>query len=270
MTRGERPDGSPAHPPKPSWGPGKNAALSFVAFAAIFGIFAYVERDTTVSHASVTHDISGVIRTAVGKTRHAIVASTARATSASGAPGTSTASDPAPMPAPALAQATPPVTPQPSASEVLAVSTVRPVTLAVEPEAPPPARTHAVAKHRQSSHAPPVMLAANTRAAPAHSRAAIRPGAAHRAPRTETLAGTRKRMDLAPKPQSYGPDSARMQTASVTRSDLESARALAKARSCAVIDEWNCVEQNASRVLAIDPKNSESRALLGQAIRNRL
>ncbi|MCQ4437897.1 hypothetical protein NO135_23125, partial [Clostridioides difficile] len=61
-----------------------------------------------------------------------------------------------------------------------------------------------------------------------------------------------------------------MQTASITRAELEGARALAKARSCAVIDEWNCVEHNASRALAIDPKNSESRALLGQAIRTRL
>ena len=38
MTRAERPDDSPARPPKPSWGPGKNAALSIVAFAAIFGL----------------------------------------------------------------------------------------------------------------------------------------------------------------------------------------------------------------------------------------
>lgn len=77
-------------------------------------------------------------------------------------------------------------------------------------------------------------------------------------------------MDLAPKPHSYGNDPAHMQTASVTHAELEGARALAKARWCARIDEWNCVEQNASRALAIDPKNSESRALLGQAVRNRL
>ncbi|MCA3870614.1 MAG: hypothetical protein IOC34_33325, partial [Burkholderia sp.] len=100
--------------------------------------------------------------------------------------------------------------------------------------------------------------------------AVARHGAAHHAPRTETLAGTRKRLDYAPKPRSYGTDTAHMQTASVTHAELEGARALAKARSCAQIDEWNCVEQNASRALAIDPKNSESRALLGQAIRNHL
>ncbi|MBN3832309.1 hypothetical protein G3N64_10675, partial [Burkholderia sp. Ac-20344] len=116
----------------------------------------------------------------------------------------------------------------------------------------------------------PVTLAASTRAAPAHGRAAVRPGGAHREPRTATLAGTGKRMGLAPKSPSYRSDPARMQTAGITHAELESARALAKARSCAVIDEWNCVEQNASRALAIDPKNSESRALLGQAIRNRL
>lgn len=71
-------------------------------------------------------------------------------------------------------------------------------------------------------------------------------------------------------PHSYTADSAHMQAASVTRAEVEGARALAKARSCAQMDQWNCVEQNASRALAIDPKNSESRALLGQAIRNRL
>ncbi|VWB08657.1 hypothetical protein BLA14095_00097 [Burkholderia lata] len=266
MTRAERQDDTPAHQPKPTWGPGKNAALSFVAFAVIFGIFAYAERDTTVSHASVTHDISGVIGAAVGKTRKAIVAATARATEASSTPGTSAAS----VPAPALAQTTRPPTPQPSASAAPAVSTVPPVTLAIEPEAASRARTRAVAKHRQSSHVPPVTLAANTGAAPAHGRVAVRPGAAHRGPRTETLAGTRKHMGLAPKPPSYGADSVHMQTASITHAELESARALAKARSCAVIDEWNCVEHNASRALAFDPKNSESRALLGQAIRNRL
>ncbi|TDA43728.1 hypothetical protein [Burkholderia pyrrocinia] len=261
MTRAERPDDPPASQSKPSWGPGKNAALSFVAFATIFGVFAYAERGTALGHASVTHDFSGVIATAVGKYRNAIVAATSRATAASGVSGTSAA----PGPAPTIAQAaTPPAPPGPSAAAA------PPVKLAAEPEAAPRAASRAAAKHRQPSHAPPVKLAANTHAAPAHDRANARLGDAHRAPRTETLAGTRKRMDLAPKPQSYGTDTARMQTASVTHAELEGARALAKARWCAQIDEWNCVEQNASRALAIDPTNSESRALLGQAIRNRL
>ncbi|AXF23801.1 hypothetical protein CUJ89_25820 [Burkholderia pyrrocinia] len=263
MTRAERPDDSPARQPKPSWGPGKNAALSFVAFAAIFGIFAYAERDSAVGHASVAHDLSGVIGTAVVKYRKAIVTATSRAT---GASGTSVA----PGPASTLAQATPPAPPVPSASAAPEVSTVPPVTLAVEPQAAPRAATRAVAKHRQPSHAPPVKLAANSHAVLAHGRATARPVDARRGPRTETLAGTRKRMDYAPKPQPYGTDTVRMQTASVTHAELEGARALAKARSCAQIDEWNCVEQNASRALAIDPKNSESRALLGQAVRNRL
>ncbi|MEK7917089.1 hypothetical protein AAB988_29895 [Burkholderia contaminans] len=262
MTRAERQDGSPAHQPKPSWGPGKNAALSFAAFAAIFGIFAYAERDTTVGHASVTHDISGAIGTAVGKTRKAIMTLASRAT-ATGTPGTSAE----PGPAPARTQASPPAPPQvASTSAAREVSTVPPVTLAVEPQPAP----RAVAKHRQSPHAPPVTLAAGTHGASAYGRAATRHGAAQRAQRTETLAGTSRRMDFTPSPRPYGNDTARMQTASVTHAELESARALAKARSCAVIDEWNCVEQNASRALAIDPTNSESRALLGQAIRNRL
>ncbi|VWD00871.1 hypothetical protein [Burkholderia contaminans] len=267
MTRAERQDGSPAHQPKPSWGPGKNAALSFVAFAAIFGIFAYAERDTTVGHASVTHDISGAIGTAVGKTRKAIMTLASRAT-ATGTPRTSAE----PGPASARTQASPPAPPPQVAATSAApeVSTVPPVTLAVEPQAAPQPAPHAIAKHRQSPHAPPVTLAAGAHGASAYGRAATRHGAAHRAQRTETLAGTSRRMNFAPRPRPYGIDTARMQTASVTHAELESARALAKARSCAVIDEWNCVEQNASRALAIDPTNSESRALLGQAIRNRL
>jgi hypothetical protein len=86
------------------------------------------------------------------------------------------------------------------------------------------------------------------------------------------LARTRKQADPAPRlqPQSYTADTTHMEATSVTRDELEGARALARARSCAQIDAWNCVEQNASRALAIDPTNSESRALLGQAIRNRL
>ncbi|UXU90771.1 hypothetical protein [Burkholderia sp. S-53] len=267
MTRAERPGDSPARQPKPSWGPGKNAALSFVAFATIFGIFAYTERDPTLGHASVTHDISGAIATAVGKYRNAIVTATSRATGASAVSGTSAA----PRPAPTIAQAAPPAQPEPAASAAPEVSTMPTAALAAEPETAPRAAHHrTAAKHRLPLHPPPVTLAANTRAGSVHDRAGKRSVAAHRAPRTETLAGTRERMDLAPKPRSYGTDPAHMQTASVTHAELEGARALAKARRCAQIDEWNCVEQNASRALAIDPKNSESRALLGQAVRNRL
>ncbi|MDR0243459.1 MAG: hypothetical protein LBJ65_17840 [Burkholderia sp.] len=268
MTRAERPDDSPARPPKPSWGPGKNAALSIVAFAAIFGLFAYAERDSVVGHASVAHDLSRVITTTVGKYRKAIVAATSRAT---GASGTTVAAAPASTIAQQVTPPAPPVPiPEPSASTAREVSTVPPVSVAVEPEAARRTTPRAVAKHRQPSHAAPMALAANPHAAPAAGRAIARHGAVHRAPRTDTLAGTRKRLDVAQKPRSYGADTARMQTASVTHAELEGARALAKARSCAQIDEWNCVEQNASRALAIDPKNSESRALLGQAIRNRL
>ncbi|WP_321918807.1 RAD23 family protein [Burkholderia cepacia] len=265
MPPAERPDRSPAPQPKPSWGPGKNAALSFVAFATIFGIFAYAERDTTVGHPSVAHDISSAIGTAVGKYRNAIVTLASRASTSS---GTSVA----PVPASTRAQAIPPAPPWQAASASAApeVSTVPPVTLAVAPETAPHPASRAVATHRRPSHAPPVTLAAGTQPATASGRAATRHGATHRPPHADTLAGTDKRMNFAPKPRAYGTDSTRMQTASVTHAELESARALAKARSCAVIDEWNCVEQNASRALAIDPTNSESRALLGQAIRNRL
>lgn len=254
MTRAERPDGQPVRQPKPSWGPGKNAALSIVAFAAIFGGFAYVERDVRVGHASVTHDIAGVIGTAVGKYRNAIVAATG-GTSGASAPGGSVA---------ALAQSASPIPPASAAPAIAA---------AAEPPAspvPPTTTARAAPKHARPAHAPSATLTADAHAARSHGRT-VRPGDPHRASRTQALARARKHP--APptlQPQSYLADAAHMEAASVTHDELEGARALAKARSCARFDEWNCVEQNASRALAIDPKNSESRALLGQAIRNRL
>jgi hypothetical protein len=248
MTRAERPDGSPARQPKPSWGPGKNAALSVAAFAAIFGAFAYVERDARVGHASVTHDIADVIGTAVGKYRKLIVAATGGASAPASSPST-------------VAQAQPAT---PSASTAPAVSAV------AEPAVPPQAAARSDARHRPA-HVPPTRLAAAPHAASAGSRTA-RPGDAHRTSRSQALARARKHPDPVPKqpPQSYIAGTSHMEAASVTHDELEGARALAKARWCAQIDEWSCVEQNASRALAIDPRNSESRALLGQAIRNRL
>lgn len=77
MTRGERPGDSPAGPPKPSWGPGRNAALSVVAFAAIFGAFALIERNPGRGHASIARDVAGEIGTAVGRYRNAFVAASA-------------------------------------------------------------------------------------------------------------------------------------------------------------------------------------------------
>ncbi|KAB0641393.1 hypothetical protein [Burkholderia latens] len=260
MTRAERPDGSPVREPKPSWGPGKNAALSIVAFAAIFGAFAYVERDGRVGHASVTHDIAGVIGSAVGKYRSLVETA---ATGASGAPGSA-----APGGATStVAQAAMPAMPAPPASATPSVS----AAAAAEPAVQPPPAARSTARHARPTHAPSTRLAADAYAASASGRTG-RAADAHRTSRTQTLARTRKRADPAPglQPQSYTADTAHMEPASVTRDDLEWARALARARSCAVIDAWNCVEQNASRALAIDPKNSESRALLGQAIRNRL
>ena len=90
MTRAERPDDAPVRQPKPSWGPGKNAALSIVAFAAIFGAFAYVERDVgmgNAAHTTVTRDIAGVVGTAVQKSRDAIVAVTDNASGPSASAG---------------------------------------------------------------------------------------------------------------------------------------------------------------------------------------
>ena len=251
MTRAERPDDSPVRQPKPSWGPGKNAALSIVAFAAIFGAFAYVERDVgmgNAAHTTVTHDIAGMVGTAVQKSRDAIVAVTdnasagAASTVAQAAPGKSSAAEAAPV-----------------------------MSAVAEPTVAPPMAARSHAKHARRAHGSSTTLARNAAAASSGART-TRSSDAHRTSRSQTLARTKKSTDPEPsiQPHSYTADSAHMQAASVTREEVEGARALAKARSCAQMDEWNCVEQNASRALAIDPKNSESRALLGQAIRNRL
>ncbi|WP_333991322.1 hypothetical protein [Burkholderia orbicola] len=247
MPRAERPDGSPARQPKPSWGPGKNAALSVAAFAAIFGAFAYVERDARIGHASVTHDIAGVIGTAVGNYRKLIVAATGGA-SGTAAPAGSTST---------VAQAGP-VTPSASATPAV-------------PAVPPQAATGSATQHPRPAHVPPTRLAAAPHAASTGSRT-TRPGDAHRTSRSQALARTRKHPAPGPRlqPQSYIAGTAHMEATSVTHDEVEGARALARARWCARIDEWSCVEQNASRALAIDPTNSESRALLGQAVRNRL
>lgn len=249
MTRAERPDGSPVRQSKPAWGPGKSAALSIIAFAAIFGGFAYVQRDAGVGHATVTHDLAGMIGSAVGKYRNAIAAAT------SGAAST-------------VAQAEP-VTPAVPGTRYASATPA--VSATAAPAVPPRTTARAAAKHPHPAHVPPTMLAANAHAASAGGRAA-RPGGTHQTSRPQALASTKKHTAPAPRrqPQSYIADSAHMEATSVTRDELEGARALARARWCARIDEWNCVEQNASRALAIDPKNSESRALLGQAIRNRL
>ncbi|WP_175729333.1 hypothetical protein [Burkholderia ambifaria] len=257
MTRAERPDDAPVRQPKPSWGPGKNAALSIVAFAAIFGAFAYVERDVgmgNAAHTTVTHDIAGMVGTAVQKSRDAIVAVTDNASGPSASAGAAST----------VAQAAPGKS---SAAEAAPV-----MSAAAEPTvAPPPMAARSHAKHTRRAHGSSTTLAANASAASAGART-TRSSDAHRTSRSQALARTKKTTEPEPsvQPHSYTADSAHMQAASVTRAEVEGARALAKARSCAQMDQWNCVEQNASRALAIDPKNSESRALLGQAIRNRL
>ncbi|WP_175694730.1 hypothetical protein [Burkholderia ambifaria] len=256
MTRAERPDDAPVRQPKPSWGPGKNAALSIVAFAAIFGAFAYVERDVgmgNAAHTTVTRDIAGVVGTAVQKYRNAIVAVTDNASGPSASAGAAST----------VAQAAP--------GKSSAAETAPVMSAAAEPTVAPPMTARSHPKHTRRAHGSSTTLAANASAASAGARS-TRSSEAHRTSRSQALARTKKPTDSEPsvQPHSYTADSAHMQAASVTRAEVEGARALAKARSCAQMDQWNCVEQNASRALAIDPKNSESRALLGQAIRNRL
>ncbi|AYY56201.1 hypothetical protein [Burkholderia multivorans] len=208
--------------------------MSVVAFAAIFGGFAYIERDARIGHAGATHGISGAVGNAVDKTGKAVVAAVS---------GTHPAS------AIQIAQNAPPNVPgSASASTSAAV----------------PA---AVANAQAAST--PAALAAAPRTGTTSSHATTRRRDAHR-PRTSVLASAHKRSYAAPKHERYASDAAQMEPATVSRDEVEGARALARARWCAQLDQWDCVEQNASRALAIDPMNSESRALLGQAIRNRL
>ncbi|WP_181146893.1 hypothetical protein [Burkholderia multivorans] len=236
MTRAERPDDRAVSPQKPSWGPGKNAALSVVAFAAIFGGFAYIERDARIGHAGATHGISGAVGNAVDKTGKAVVAAVS---------GTHPAS------AIQIAQNAPPSV---NASASASASTSAAVPAAVA---------------NAQAASTPAALAAAPRTGTTSSHATTRRRDAHR-PRTSVLASAHKRSYAAPKHERYASDAAQMEPATVSRDEVEGARALARARWCAQLDQWDCVEQNASRALAIDPMNSESRALLGQAIRNRL
>ncbi|OJB21342.1 hypothetical protein BGV48_07695 [Burkholderia ubonensis] len=221
--------------PKPGWGPGKNAALSFAAFAVIFGIFAYVKRDVVDEVSTASHQASGVVGVSVRSTDRPDVAS---------APPTGMTS---------------------------------PVTIEIEPEAAP--RVDAQTTATPPAPAPPVVAPPVVAATNAHAAHAAPSGGAvnarhagmhrqqHRHPRPHDVANTRTRMIVTARPHSFS-EGGYAHTAGVTHEELESARALTKARSCAVLEQWGCVEQNASRALAIDPQNGESRALLGEAIRN--
>ncbi|WP_232438100.1 hypothetical protein [Burkholderia ubonensis] len=218
--------------PKPGWGPGKNAALSFAAFAVIFGIFAYVKRDVVDEVSTASHQASGVVGVSVRSTDRPDVAS---------APPTGMTS---------------------------------PVTIEIEPEAAPRVDAQATATPPVPVPAPPVVAATNAHAAHAapsggavNARHAGMHRQQHRHPRPHDVANTRTRMIVTARPHSFS-EGGYAHTAGVTHEELESARALTKARSCAVLEQWGCVEQNASRALAIDPQNGESRALLGEAIRN--
>ncbi|PRG24209.1 hypothetical protein C6Q35_13115 [Burkholderia multivorans] len=210
--------------------------MSVVAFAAIFGGFAYIERDARIGHAGATHGISGAVGNAVDKTGKAVVAAVS---------GTHPAS------AIQIAQNAPPSV---NASASASASTSAAVPAAVA---------------NAQAASTPAALAAAPRTGTTSSHATTRRRDAHR-PRTSVLASAHKRSYAAPKHERYASDAAQMEPATVSRDEVEGARALARARWCAQLDQWDCVEQNASRALAIDPMNSESRALLGQAIRNRL
>ncbi|PRE70610.1 hypothetical protein C6P82_07300 [Burkholderia multivorans] len=212
--------------------------MSVVAFAAIFGGFAYIERDARIGHAGATHGISGAVGNAVDKTGKAVVAAVS---------GTHPAS------VIQIAQNAPPsVTASASASASASTSAAVPAAVA-----------------NAEAASTPAALAAAPRTGTTSSHATARRRDAHR-PRTSVLASAHKRSYAAPKHERYASDAAQMEPATVSRDEVEGARALARARWCAQLDQWDCVEQNASRALAIDPMNSESRALLGQAIRNRL
>ncbi|MBN3788357.1 hypothetical protein [Burkholderia sp. Ac-20353] len=247
MTSANGPDADPARRPKSGWGPGKNAALSFAAFAVIFGVFTHVRRDAGGEHSNAAHEQSGAVATAPAAAVGPAIAAIA------------TAASPAVEPVANATQAAP------------KTETVSPVTVQIDPSATTCVGTEAApARHAKPSRFPSVTVAASSHPALANAAVRKRYGDAHRPLRNHDFANTRTRVEVASRPHPYVGGPVRMQTASITHAELDSARALARARSCAVLDEWGCVEQNASRVLAIDPGNSESRALLGQAIRNRL
>ncbi|OJA84291.1 hypothetical protein [Burkholderia ubonensis] len=219
--------------PKPGWGPGKNAALSFAAFAVIFGIFAYVKRDVVDEVSTASHQASGVVGVSVRSTDRPDVAS---------APPTG-------MTSPVTIEIEPEAAPRVDAQ-----------TTATPPAPPVVAPPVVAATNAHAAHAAPSGGAVNARHAGMHRQQ-------HRHPRPHDVANTRTRMIVTARPHSFSED-VHAHTAGVTHEELESARALTKARSCAVLEQWGCVEQNASRALAIDPQNGESRALLGEAIRN--
>ncbi|RQS74485.1 hypothetical protein DID96_06425 [Burkholderia sp. Bp8963] len=250
MTSENGPDADSTRRPKSGWGPGKNAALSFAAFAVIFGVFTHVRREGGGEHANVAHVVSGAVATAPAST---------------GKPAAVAAASPAVEPVANTAQAAP------------KAQTVSPAMVQVDPAATTGAGTQAApATHARPAHSPSVTVAANAaHAANTHralANAAVRKryGDVHRPLQNHDFASARMRAEVASQQHPTVGRPVHTQTASVTHAEPDSARALARARSCAVLDEWGCVEQNASRVLAIDPGNSESRALLGQAIRNRL
>ncbi|WP_322064225.1 hypothetical protein [Burkholderia ubonensis] len=222
--------------PKPGWGPGKNAALSFVAFAVIFGIFAYVKRDVVDEVSRASHQASGVVGVSVRSTDRPAVAST----------------PPTGMTSPVTIEIEPEAAPRVDAQAT--------ATPPAPVPAPVPAPPVVAATTAHAAHAAPSGGAVNGRHAGMHRQQ-------HQHPRPHDVANTRTRMIVTARPHSFS-EGGHARTAGVTREELESARALTKARSCAVLEQWGCVEQNASRVLAIDPQNAESRALLGEAIRN--
>ncbi|WP_179404416.1 hypothetical protein [Burkholderia guangdongensis] len=244
---------------KSSWGPAKNTALSFIAFAVIFGIFAHPKRDVRDERVNIAYDIPHVIEKIISMTDSQDAASAVKPT----ADATTTTTQAAPPPEASAASPLKPEVEPTIAPRVIADASPTHIN-------PSHASPAIVSRHTRPSHASSVAVANNAHTRPAGSVSKREYGDAHRHPRTQYLASARTRMHAASRPQPYGGDTWHMQTTSVTHQDLEGARALAKARWCAQVDQWRCVEQNASRALAIDPENGESRALLGQAIRNRL
>lgn len=250
MTSVNRPSTHATSQPKPTWGPGKNAALSFVAFAVIFGLFAYIERDARDERGSAIHEASGAVTRSISKTDKYAAAGNVRAELASAGTAAAAASPPA-MKSPVTVQIEPEAAPRVDAQASAA------------PAAPPlPAPPVVAANRAPAVHAAPAAGPVKGRMADARRL--------HQHPRAhEVASAARKHATVASRPHATGAGAARTQTTSVTHQELEGARALARARLCAQLDDWGCVEQNASRALAIDPQNSESRALLGRAVRNR-
>jgi hypothetical protein len=288
MTHLNRTDLDAAGPPPPDWGPGKNAALSLLAFVVVFGMFAYLKGDArndpsvkppplpaTAGGTAGAPNAYAFVTPAESKAERTMMAEQAAPIAVPMAP-VNVEVEPQSLSAPPVAPTAPPA---PAATTHIA--TIAPAVLPSAGSATaavPHVASRFVSRHVRPLHVIPQVVVSNT----AHAlpgRHDFKRDFNHQtyadALRELTARGPthgKTPAPLASRLHPYGPYTryTAYQPANVTHEDLSGAQALATARACAVMDQWQCVEENASRSLAIDPDNTESQTLLQQAIRNRI